>query len=158
MSVLCLSFRYAENVYNADIHCGVWVPNLNKNCTRSLACKVLACFYSNIALFFSFGEEKVGKKRKTFHVEKVFKEFVFSSMCFGIYDVASSYFMLCVLAYVQTHSLNQRRRVSGRTGKFDEMLAEHKKARLALRQRDETAGLGVKPLASVKESNGAVSQ
>ena len=26
--------------YDADKHCGVWIADQNKNCTRSLTCKV----------------------------------------------------------------------------------------------------------------------
>ena len=36
---------FPEKEYDADKHCGVWIPELERNCTRSLTCKVSRCTF-----------------------------------------------------------------------------------------------------------------
>lgn len=92
-----------EREFNPDVHCGVMDVGARKQCTRSLTCKV-----SPTQLFF------VCQKCPNIFLKC-------SPLVIRINDTN-----LEIVLPMQTHSLSQRRAVSGRRKRFDVLLAEHK--------------------------------
>ena len=99
-------------MFDADKHCGVWIPETQRPCTRSLTCKVSYLTKHNV------NNHAHKENRLVVH-----------------------HFTCLLFSHFQTHALSLRRSVKGRSKIFDHLLREHRAAKeIMLKEKADKLG------------------